>query len=75
MTSDAPDCNAESYNLSASWTADIVFYAALVKPETRVLEFGCGSGRVTAELLEITKPVVAVDLFEPMEVRPGAATP
>lgn len=42
------------------------FVAALVPPGARVLDAGCGTGRVAARLHALGYPVVGVDVDEPM---------
>lgn len=48
------------------YDCDIDFYCSYVKENTRVLELGCGTGRVTFPLLMKGAAVTAVDLSEPM---------
>jgi SAM-dependent methyltransferase len=60
------DYNAEYYDANTTSTADIHFYAGFVNAGTQVLELGCGTGRVTAALLEIADAVVGVDISPAM---------
>ncbi len=48
------------------YDCDIDFYCSFVKENIRVLELGCGTGRVTLPLLGRGAAVTAVDLSEPM---------
>ena len=66
--------NAEYYDASTTSTADIGFYANFVDEQTRVLELGCGSGRVTASLLETAGAVIGVDISKAMLDRARAKT-
>jgi SAM-dependent methyltransferase len=47
---------------------DVAFYVALARalPDRRVLEYGCGSGRITLPLAQAKVTVTAVDLSAPM---------
>ena len=64
--------NADYYDIITTQTADIEFYLNFVNAESRVLELGCGTGRVTARLLERASVVVGVDLSETMLARARA---
>lgn len=48
------------------YDCDIDFYRSYVKMGTRVLELGCGTGRVTLPLLKDCSSITAVDLSEQM---------
>lgn len=64
--------NAETYDLGVarlgpSGGEDIAFYLALARREgSRVLELGCGTGRVAIELAEAGLEVVGIDSSVPM---------
>jgi ubiquinone/menaquinone biosynthesis C-methylase UbiE len=58
--------NAEYYDLMTQQDADTRFYLGLVSRNVRVLELGCGTGRVSLPLAERAKKVTAVDLSKPM---------
>jgi SAM-dependent methyltransferase len=47
---------------------DVAYYVALARalPDRRVLEYGCGSGRITIPLAQAKVAVTAVDLSTPM---------
>ena len=60
--------NAEYYDAVTTQTNDVTFYERLVSADTRVLELGCGTGRVTLPLARRAKRIVGVDRSEPMIV-------
>jgi SAM-dependent methyltransferase len=68
------DYNAEYYDAGDMPFSDVEFYLRHVTSQTRVLELGCGTGRVTSTLLESAANVVGVDLSEPMLQRARAKT-
>ncbi|GAA4686289.1 class I SAM-dependent methyltransferase [Nocardioides nanhaiensis] len=49
--------------------------ARLVQPPARVLDAGCGTGRIAVRLAELGHPVVGVDVDEPMLEQARAAAP
>jgi trans-aconitate 2-methyltransferase len=49
----------------ASWAREIIARSA-IQPQESVLDAGCGGGRVTQMLLELTPNVIAVDADEAM---------
>jgi SAM-dependent methyltransferase len=44
--------------------ADIPFYKKIIQPQSRILEVGCGTGRVTIELAKHGCDVAGIDLSE-----------
>ena len=58
--------NTEYYDAFATQTADTRFYGRMVTSETDVLELGCGTGRVTSELVGLVNTIVGVDISQPM---------
>ncbi len=48
---------------------DLAFYAGLCDAHTRVVEFGCGYGRVLASLVQVTPDVVGVELDPALAIR------
>ena len=58
--------NAEYYDAFESYKDDISFYESFVSKNTKVLELGCGTGRVTFPLAKKAKQVVGVDISEEM---------
>lgn len=47
----------------------------LVRPPARILDAGCGTGRIAVRLAELGHPVVGVDVDEPMLREARAAAP
>ena len=66
--------NAEYYDLSTSNKEDIPFYLGFVDPHSRVLELGCGTGRVSTVLASHAAEVVGVDLSPQMLERARTKT-
>lgn len=61
-----------SYELEPEWVEAL---HACIRPSSRVLEVGAGSGRVTQLLTDLTESVVATDILEPTAIHfAGAAT-
>jgi ubiquinone/menaquinone biosynthesis C-methylase UbiE len=58
--------NARIYDYRHVMTHDISFYLKHIPPKARVLELGCGTGRVTRPLLEHGMTVTGVDLSRDM---------
>jgi trans-aconitate 2-methyltransferase len=58
----------------AEWAAEIVARSG-IKPGDVVLDAGCGGGRVTKQLLEITPNVIAVDVDAAMVEKARATLP
>ena len=58
--------NAEYYDAGTASTDDIEFYGGFVGSETRVLELGCGTGRVALGLLPAAGAVMGVDISASM---------
>jgi ubiquinone/menaquinone biosynthesis C-methylase UbiE len=44
--------------------ADIPFYKKIIQPQSRILEVGCGTGRVAIELAKHGCDVTGIDLSE-----------
>jgi len=63
------DYNAEYYDLDTTQTDDITFYRNLISTDTKVLELGCGTGRVSIPLASRAKNFVAVDISAAMIAR------
>ena len=64
--------NADYYDVITTQTEDIEFYLRFLEDHSRVLELGCGTGRVTGALMERAAHVVGVDLSEAMLERARA---
>lgn len=64
--------NAEYYDAITTQTDDIEFYRGFVSPTTRILELGCGTGRVSLPLAEKAAKVVGIDLSDEMISRAKA---
>jgi len=63
------DYQAEYYDVFTTAIDDIIFYEQFITPQTSILELGCGSGRVTAGLMNKAHSVTGVDLSEAMLAR------
>ncbi|MHB0935995.1 MAG: class I SAM-dependent DNA methyltransferase [Armatimonadota bacterium] len=64
---DKGDATAEYYDLQAMRFDDVPFYLQqLPSPQARVLELGCGTGRVLIPLAAHCRQIVGVDLSEAM---------
>jgi cyclopropane fatty-acyl-phospholipid synthase-like methyltransferase len=58
---------AQYYDLSPDTPADVPFYRSLIpSPEARILELGCGTGRVLVSLAEGCGYIHGLDLSEAM---------
>jgi len=67
MPTDTRAQAAKYYDLSPDTPADIPFYRRLIpSPEARVLELGCGTGRVLVSLAEACGYIHGLDLSEAM---------
>jgi ubiquinone/menaquinone biosynthesis C-methylase UbiE len=66
MMNDPRKGNAEYYDLDVTPLPDISFYLTLVRPDTSVLELGCGTGRVLIPLAARCKSITGVDYSEAM---------
>jgi len=66
------DYNAEYYDAFTTTTEDIEFYAGFANPQSRVLELGCGTGRVAGALASSVASVVGVDISPSMLERARA---
>jgi SAM-dependent methyltransferase len=64
--------NSEYYDAITTQTNDIEFYKKFVNRETRVLELGCGTGRVGFALEGLVREVVGVDISPEMLSRAQA---
>lgn len=67
MQSDIRAEAANYYDLCPDMPADVPFYRSLIpSPEARVLELGCGTGRVLVPLAESCPYIHGLDLSEAM---------
>src|SRR5713101_2949558 len=67
MSTDTRAQAAKYYDLSPDTPADVPFYRGLIpSPEARVLELGCGTGRVLVSLAEGCGYIHGLDLSEAM---------
>ena len=57
---------AAYYDLNPDFPDDIPFYLSLIPPEARVLELGCGTGRVTLPLAQRENFVQGIDISPAM---------
>jgi SAM-dependent methyltransferase len=68
-------CSVELYRSRDDGAGEIELLAPNLKPGTSVLEFGCGTGRITRRLLAMGCTVTAVDnSAEMLEAAPPEAT-
>ena len=67
MSTDTRAQAAKYYDLSPDTPADVPFYRGLIpSPEARVLELGCGTGRVLVSIVEGCGYIHGLDLSEAM---------
>jgi SAM-dependent methyltransferase len=67
MSNDIRAQAAKYYDLCPDMPADVPFYSTLIpSPETRVLELGCGTGRVLVPLAGVCGYIHGLDLSEAM---------
>jgi len=66
MSNDIRAQAAKYYDLCPDMPADVPFYKSLIAPETRVLELGCGTGRVLVPLAGVCGYIHGLDLSEAM---------
>jgi SAM-dependent methyltransferase len=67
MSTDLPENAARYYDLSPENPDDVPFYQQRIpSPQARVLELGCGTGRVLVPLVEKCSRIVGVDVSEAM---------
>ena len=48
------------------YSADLPFYRALLHPDDRILELGCGNGRLTRLLAPLCRQITGIDISGPM---------
>ncbi|RPI03225.1 MAG: class I SAM-dependent methyltransferase [Ignavibacteriae bacterium] len=67
MKSDIRIDAARFYDLNPDFPKDVPFYQALIpSPEARILELGCGTGRVTISLFPFCRLIHGIDLSSAM---------
>lgn len=67
MSTDIPENAARYYDLSPENPGDVPFYRRRIpSPQARVLELGCGTGRVLVPLAETCRRIVGVDVSKAM---------
>jgi ubiquinone/menaquinone biosynthesis C-methylase UbiE len=67
VAEDARAAVAEFYDVEPDFPADVPFYRKLIpRPDARVLELGCGTGRVLVELAPHCGSIVGVDASQAM---------
>jgi SAM-dependent methyltransferase len=67
MSNDIRAKAVQYYDLCPDMPADVPFYRSLIpSPESRVLELGCGTGRVLVPLAEVCGYIHGLDLSEAM---------
>ncbi len=70
MRTDIPENAARYYDLSPEDPDDVPFYQQRIpSPQARVLELGCGTGRVLVPLAEKCRHILGVDVSEAMLAR------